>query len=158
MRTVLCAVDDSQGAAAALRVAANLSDVLELRLVVVHVVEDVALSPPARREARAGGQRLVDRVLGENGVHSAEWRVALGDPAREIAEIATYEAPTLVVIGSELSGRRWRPPLRSRLATELARISPAPVVVVPPVTTRSAHLVAPGVARSSSTTGDGQES
>ncbi len=130
--TILCAVNDTPGAGAALAVAARLSRRLEMRLVVVHVVEEAALSPAARADAWAGGMRLVDHALAEHGAAFGDRRVVIGDPASEIAQIAREERPELIVVGSKLNGRRWRPPLRSRVATELARISEFPVLVTPP--------------------------
>ena len=130
--TIICAVNETQGAAEAPRTAAHLGRRLNMRLVAVHVVEDVPMSPAARREARAGGMRLVDRVLAEEGARTADRRVASGDPAAEIARIAGEERAELVVVGSKPNGRQARPPLRSRVATELAQMSRVPVVVVPP--------------------------
>lgn len=130
--TIVCAVNETAGAAEALGAAAHLARRLNLRLVAAHVVEDVLMSAAARREARAGGMRLVDRVLAEQEVWTADRRVASGDPAEEIARIAAEERAELVVVGSMPNGRRARPPIRSRVATELARMSPVPVMVVPP--------------------------
>jgi nucleotide-binding universal stress UspA family protein len=130
--TIVCAVNETAGAAEALRAAAHLARRLNLRLVAAHVVEDVRMSAAARREARAGGMRLVHRVLTEQQVWTADPRVASGDPAEELARIAAEERAELVVVGSKPNGRRARPPLRSRVATELARMSPVPVMVVPP--------------------------
>lgn len=130
--TIMCAVNETMGAAEALRAASHLAERLGMRLVAVHVVEDVPLSPAARREARAGGMRLVDRVLAEQGVRIADRRVAFGEPAEHIARIAGEERAELVVVGSKAHGRQSRPPLRSRLATELPGMMSVPVVVVPP--------------------------
>jgi nucleotide-binding universal stress UspA family protein len=130
--TIVCAINESTGAARALRAASRLAERLDMRLVAVHVVEDAPLSPAARRGARAGGLRLVDRVLAEQGVAVADRRVAIGDPAEHIGRIAREERAELIVVGSTPHGRRHRPPLRSRLATELPRVTPVPVVVVPP--------------------------
>jgi len=130
--TIVCAVNETTGAAEALHAAGRLCERLDVRLVAVHVVEDVPVGPAARREARAGGMRLVDRVLAEQGLPLAERRVAIGDPAEHIGRIAGEERAELVVVGSKPNGRQQRPPLRSRLATELPRITPVPVVVVPP--------------------------
>jgi len=135
--TIVCAVNETTGAQEALRAASHLSKRLDMRLVAVHVVEDVPLSPAARREARAGGIRLVERVLEEQGVRVADRRVAVGDPAEHIGRIAGEERADLVVVGSKPSGRQSRPPLRSRLATELPQTTPIPVVVAPP--RRGAH-------------------
>jgi nucleotide-binding universal stress UspA family protein len=130
--TIVCAINESTGAGEALRAAARLAARLDMRLVAVHVVEDAPLSPAARREARAGGMRLVDRVLAEQAVPVADRRVAIGDPAEHVGRIADEEGAQLIVVGSTPHGRRQRPPLRSRLATELPRVTPVPVVVVPP--------------------------
>jgi nucleotide-binding universal stress UspA family protein len=130
--TIVCAVNETAGAGEALRAAAHLARRLNLRLVAAHVVEDVRMSAAARREARAGGMRLVDRVLSEQEVWTADRRVASGDPAEELARIAAEERAEVVVVGSMPNGRRARPPIRSRVATELARVSPVPVMVVPP--------------------------
>jgi nucleotide-binding universal stress UspA family protein len=130
--TIVCAINESTGAEEALRAASRLARRLDMRLLAVHVVEDPALSPAARREARAGGMRLVDRVLAEQGVPEADRRVAIGDPAEHLGRIAEEEGAELVVVGSKPHGRRLRPPLRSRLSTELPQVTPIPVVVVPP--------------------------
>jgi K+-sensing histidine kinase KdpD len=140
--TIVCAVNETAGAGEALRAAFRLSGRFGTRLVVVHVVEDLPLSPAARREARAGAMRLVDRVLGEQGVVVADRRVATGDPAEQIGRIADEERAELVVVGSKANGRQARPPLRSRLATELPRMTSVPVVVVPPQLTPSESVVA----------------
>lgn len=151
--TIMCAVNETTGAREALRAASHLAERLGVRLVAVHVVEDVPLSPAGRREARAGGIRLVDRVLAEQGVWVADRRVAFGDPAEHIARIADEERAELVVIGSKPNGRQPRPPLHSRLATELPRMTPVPVVVVAPKPGERGSAVArraaePSVARS----------
>jgi nucleotide-binding universal stress UspA family protein len=92
----------------------------------------VAVSAAARREARAGGLRLLDRVLADEDAQVADRRVTIGDPAEEIARVAAEERAELVVVGAKLNGRQPRPPLRSRVATELVQMTPIPVVVVPP--------------------------
>jgi nucleotide-binding universal stress UspA family protein len=140
--TIVCAINASTGAAEALRTASRLSERLGMRLVVVHVLEDVPLSPAARREARAGGMRLVDRMLAEAGAPGADRRVAIGDPAEHVGRIAGEERSEMIVIGSKASGRKARPPLRSRLATELPQTTPVPVVVVPPEPARRMPAVA----------------
>jgi nucleotide-binding universal stress UspA family protein len=150
--TIVCAVNESTGAEEALRAASRLAGRLDMRLVAVHVVEDAPLSPSARREARAGGMRLVERVLAEQGIPAADRRVAIGDPAEHIGRIAGEEHAELVIVGSKPNGRRKRPPLRSRLATELPQVTPIPVVVAPP------RLGRPYAAASSSRLPDGSVS
>lgn len=132
MMTVLCAVNETEDARRALRVATRLAERFEMRLLVVHVVEGVPMSPAARREARHDGERLVVQVLGEEGVFHADWRVAVGTPSEEIQAIAAQEAPEMMLVGSKPQSRRWRLPRRSRLASELAGLTSCPVLVVPP--------------------------
>ena len=103
---------------------------------------ELAAALAARREARAGGLRLVDRVLAEQGVRFADRRVAAGDPAEHIGRIAIEEDAELIFVGSKRHGRRNRPPLRSRLATELPQTTPVPVVVVPPQLRAPGHVAA----------------
>jgi nucleotide-binding universal stress UspA family protein len=120
--TIVCAVNETTGAAEALRAAARLSDRLGMRLVAVNVVEHVPLSPAARREARAGGLRLIDRLLADQGIAIADRRVAIGDPAEHIGRIAGEERAELVVLGSNRtaaghgrrSGAGSRPSYRGR--------------------------------------------
>lgn len=129
--TILCAVDDSEGAGRAVDVAARLCERLDMRLLVVHVVDDEPLSPAARREARRRGERLVAEVMDEHDIFNADWRVSIGTPSTEIHGMAAEEAPEMIILGSRLRGPRWRPPLRGRLVSELAPSSPCPVLVVP---------------------------
>jgi K+-sensing histidine kinase KdpD len=148
--TIVCAVNDTTGAAEALGAASRLCGRLGLRLVAVHVLEDVPLSSAARCEARAGGIRLVDRLLAEQGVAIADRRVAIGDPAEHVGRIAGEERAELIVVGSKPNGRRPRPPLRSRLATELPQVTSVPVLVVPPRLGARASADQPGAARTPS--------
>jgi nucleotide-binding universal stress UspA family protein len=103
-----------------------------MRLVVVHIADGVPPSPTARREARRRSEWLTARILAEQGVPNVDRRVAIGTPSHEIAEIAGQEQPEMIIIGSKRQGRRPQPPLRSRLASELAELTPYPVLIVPP--------------------------
>lgn len=131
-RTILCPVNETDGAAQALRVAARLCERLAMRLVVVHIADGVPPSPTARREARRRGEWLTARILAEQGVPNVDRRVAIGTPGREIAGIAEQEQPEMIIIGSKRQGRRPQRSLRSRLASELAELTPFPVLIVPP--------------------------
>ena len=71
---------------------------------------------------RDSGQVVEYRIVGTGEL----------DPAQHIGRIAGEERAELVIVGSKPNGRQPRPPLRSRLASELPRTTPVPVVVVPP--------------------------
>jgi nucleotide-binding universal stress UspA family protein len=132
MASIVCGIDESPGAAEALRVARGLSDRLNLRLVLAHVADGFGAmggDSLTTSQARRGGDRLLERLAAGDG--QTERRVEVGDPPAALAQIAAEEAATLIVVGSRRQGR-LRPGLRSGLAGELAASAPCPVVIVPP--------------------------
>jgi nucleotide-binding universal stress UspA family protein len=136
MRTIMCAVDGSPGAAEAVRVAAALRQSLGLRLVLTHVADGYRLPDgPAGIsgvKAQEGAERLLERVAREHGIDGdADRRAEVGDRVQELARVAHEEAAALIVVGARRQGRRGRR-LLSGLATGLTGISSCPVVVVPP--------------------------
>jgi nucleotide-binding universal stress UspA family protein len=131
--TIVCGIDDSPGAAEALRVARALSTELKTRLVLAHVAAGWTAGADENltaSQARQGGDRLLERAASEQNFQ-AERRVEVGEPAEALAQIAGEEAATLIVVGSRPQGR-LRPGLRSSLAGELAASAPCPVLIVPP--------------------------
>ena len=130
--TVLCGVDQSDGAMQALRAAADLAAHLELRLVVVHVVDrPAALTPVAPDVVRAAEQALGRLVL-ETKAGPVEIRVAVGPAAQRLAEIADDEGAQMIIIGSR-PARRWPRLGGGRLASTLARAATSAILVVPAV-------------------------
>jgi nucleotide-binding universal stress UspA family protein len=130
---VVCAVDDSAGAGAAIRVASSISKHADWRLVLVHVSPGYGLPAAegsvSERQARAGGRQLLDRLVGDHQLSSVERRLEVGHPAELLPMIAAAENAVMIVVGS----RERRGKLRSRLGRELAATAQCPVVVVPPV-------------------------
>jgi nucleotide-binding universal stress UspA family protein len=108
---------------------------------VVHVVDAFVRDSPENgmvvRQARERGERLLDQLLAGSDLGKLDRRVELGDPAERLAAVAVEEGAELIVIGSQPHGLRWRPSLRSRLATELAETTGCPVLVAPPPPARS---------------------
>ena len=140
MGTIICGVDDSPGGAEALRVARDLSNDLEVRLVLAHVASGYQAPGGAESlttvQARQGATRLLERLAREYGVNGlADQRVEVGEPADALARIAAEEAATIIVVGARQQGRRRRK-LVSGLAVDLAGTAPCPVVVVPPTPQR----------------------
>ena len=135
MQTIVCAVDESPGAAEAISVAAGLSKDLRLRLVLAHVVDGYSRTNGVGMggvQARQGGQRLLERVARKHSLESgADRRAEVGDRASELSRIAGEEVAVLIVVGSRGRYRRGRGRL-SRLSAELSSTAPCPVVVVPP--------------------------
>jgi nucleotide-binding universal stress UspA family protein len=129
--TILCGVDDSQSAHDALQLAAALSERLRTRLVVAHVA-----SGKSTEEA----ERLVARLIAEEGSPArADARVAVGDRAGWLAQIAAEEGADLIIVGS---GRAVRLRLRPGrlLASELESTTTCPVVIAPPQTRPRSQL------------------
>ncbi|HEY6397372.1 MAG TPA: universal stress protein [Solirubrobacteraceae bacterium] len=133
--TIVCAVDESPGAAEAIAVAAALSEGLGLRLVLAHVVEGDGPSnglDTGGVQGHRGGQRLLERVARKHNLErAADRRAEVGDRASELSRIAGEEAAVLIVVGSRGRYRGGRGRL-SRLSAELGSTAPCPVVVVPP--------------------------
>jgi nucleotide-binding universal stress UspA family protein len=136
--TLLCAVSDGEESADALELGAQLSDRLGLRLVLAHAVnginsigdEDESVTMKANREGAE--RRLAELARAHGLVERAERRVAVGEPAVLLGQIAAEEAADVIVVGAPVRG--WRKRLESRLADELGAETPVPVVIAPPRT------------------------
>ena len=124
MPTIVCGVDDSAGARAAVRVAWNIARRLDARLVAVHVL-DRLLDDPAAAE-RVAADVLYDEVPDAD----AEARGEIGDVAERLAAVAREEDATLVVLGARSRGRS-RTYLRARCAAELSELTAIPIVIAP---------------------------
>jgi nucleotide-binding universal stress UspA family protein len=124
MKTIVCGVDSSVGARAALRVAAMLAEVMDARLIAVHVLD--------RLIGGAGSaERIADDLLYEEVPDaSAEARGEVGDVAERLAAVTRDEQATLIVLGARSRGRS-RSYLRARCAAELAELTAVPIVVAP---------------------------
>lgn len=142
-RSVVCGVDDSDGARVALRVAARLADELGLRLVVAHVVHPqptaTGFGPTANQLARlpldalrASGEALVDRLLDEERLGAAERRVVFGFTADRLADLADDEGAELIVVGSR-GHRGFRAAWLGSVSRDLIGVARCPVLVVPRV-------------------------
>jgi nucleotide-binding universal stress UspA family protein len=143
-RTMICGVTDAEEGRGALKMAVELSERLGLRLVLAHVAEgisrvdgdgdddddeDESVTMKANRE---GAARLVAELAAENGLgESVERRWAVGDPGELLGQIAAEEAADLILVGARSRGRLRRG-LESRLADQLERETPLPVLIAPP--------------------------
>jgi nucleotide-binding universal stress UspA family protein len=144
--TIVCGVTDSEAGRGALEVAAELSERLGLRLVLVHISDGIrplngngesSESVSARADGK-GAARLVARLAAEHGVAGvADQRSAVGDPAALLGQIAAEEGADVIVIGSRERGRLRRR-LESRLARQLEMETPVPVLIAPPRTRQCA--------------------
>jgi nucleotide-binding universal stress UspA family protein len=141
---LLCCVDNSDGARAAVRVAKTLASKLGLDLVLVHVEPPADL--PGVSAAAAGHERLVEeelergtalvaRLARETGAEDAERRVAVGPTAEAIIAICEEKRAELVVLGSH--GRAGlRAAVLGSVSGKVAAAAPCPCLVVPPTAER----------------------
>ncbi|HEY3543239.1 MAG TPA: universal stress protein [Gaiellaceae bacterium] len=139
--TIVCGVTESADGREAAELAHALGARLDLRLVLVHIVDGV---PPGSdesltaRQRQAGAERTLDLIARDIG-NGTEKRVLLGERAEGLAQVAAEEGADLIVLGSRSTGLGNRK-LRCTLARELEAATPVPVVVAPPTTRkRSDH-------------------
>jgi nucleotide-binding universal stress UspA family protein len=135
--TLVCAMTDGEESAEALELGAALSERLGLRLVLAHAVDGLDGGGNGQGESvtvkasREGAERRLERLAEEHGVaRRAERRVAVGDPAGLLGQIAAEEAADVIVVGARARGLRRR--LESPLADELGSETPVPVLIAPP--------------------------
>jgi len=124
MNTIVCGVDGSPGARAALRVAATLAEVMDARLVAVHVLDRLI-------GGVGSAERIADEILYDELPDGfAEARGEVGDVAERLAAVAREEHADLIVVGARSRGRSGTY-LRARCAAELAELTTVPIIVAP---------------------------
>ena len=136
--TLVCAVADGAENDDAVAEAIALSERLGLRLVLTHVVDAVTGHPNGDGETitmkgdRLAAERRLAELAHAHGVdETAERRVAIGDAAAVLGQIAGEEAADIIVVGAKPRG--WgRRGVESRLARELETETPVPVLIAPP--------------------------
>jgi nucleotide-binding universal stress UspA family protein len=145
-RSIICGVDGSPDSQAALKIAAQLAGRLGATLILAHVAEPayvpyaaaypfsgtagpMAATEEVESEAETAA-RLLERVAVDAGLAGAERRVAIGDPAERLAELADEEDAELVVVGSRGRGALKAAFLGS-VSNSLLGIARCPVLVVP---------------------------
>jgi nucleotide-binding universal stress UspA family protein len=147
--TLVCAVTGDEESADALALSAELSERLGLRLVLAHAVNGIGefgsgdgVESVSMQADRLGAERRLARLAREHGVADrAERRVAVGEPAALLGQIAAEEAADLIVVGSRARGRLRRG-LESSLARQLEAATPVPVLIAPPRTRRVSEAAA----------------
>ena len=134
--TLVCAVTEGGESADALALGAELSERLGLRLVLAHAVDGIdgigdGDESVTMKAGRQGAERRLARLAVEHGVaESAVRRVAVGERAALLGQIAAEEGADMIVVGARARG--WRKRLESCLADELRTATPVPVLIAPP--------------------------
>lgn len=142
--TIVCGVDDTEEGRGALELAAELSERLDLRLVLAHVVEGIPSldvdgdESVTTKGSHEGAARVVARLAADHGLADrAEQRSGVGDAAMLLGQIAAEEAADVIVVAARSRGRLRRG-FECGLADRLETATPVPVVIVPPRTRRRA--------------------
>jgi nucleotide-binding universal stress UspA family protein len=148
MRPVICAVDRSDGARAAVGIARELAAHLESRLFLLHVEPPTAAPGVSaavagqvrlKAEELSDAEALVAQIVEEEGLGAdVEARAEIGPAADRILDIARQEDAVLVVLGSRGHGNVASAVLGS-VSHAVAANAPCPVVIVPPAASRSLH-------------------
>ncbi len=136
-KTIVLALDGSEGSRRAIPVAAELARQDGGRIVIAHVEQDVAGKggapiPITEDEIQAEIRKQADQLSTDGIETSVEMRnVMLGGPAHPIAEIAEDANADLIVAGT-----RGHSPVAGLLlgsvTQRLLHIARSPVLVVPP--------------------------
>ncbi len=150
MRPIVCGVDGSVDATAALAVAARLAARIGARLVLAHsmeyVVDRYAAAAPlgglAPRTAITGGRneqeeaaaRLLERVAGDAGLVDVDRRLLFGVPADSLADLADDEGAEFIVVGSRGRGA-FKAAVLGSVSNSLVGVARCPVLIVPPAAT-----------------------
>ena len=145
-RSIVCGVDGSADSQAALAVASDLAARLQLRLIMINVVEPSqspyagvasvggtmprpALSTTEQQEE--AGTRLLVELSATMGIEQADQRVVIGYPAERLADLADEEGAQMVVVGSRGRGA-FKAAFLGSVSTTLIGVARCPVLVVPP--------------------------
>ena len=141
-KRIVCGTDRSAGASRAATVAAQLAERLRSEVTLVHVDGE----PPGLASiTRARQLRDLRRMANALALpQQADVRVAGGEPADEIVELAGRLDAELVVLGSR--GRREiGSALLGSVSSAVMRSAPCPVVVVPPDALLPSELEDPSI-------------
>lgn len=147
LRSVLSAVDFSKQSSMALQYAAAIVTRSKGRLIVLYVNEPLLMAGAAAaaydarkltEDSRKQLQRFVERALDGSGLRlsSVTCLVKTGNPAAEIDRTARREKCGLIVVGTHGIGGPWKV-LFGSTTKRLLQLTKRPVLVIPPLRTRS---------------------
>jgi K+-sensing histidine kinase KdpD len=143
MTTIICAVDGSADSATALHAASIIAERSNATLLVATVQPFDADSD--RAEQLTAAHTVASDVMdSRDDIADARVVPLIGEPAIELAGLATEAQASMIVVGARGKGRA-RTTFRSRLQRELAEVATVPVVIAPsvPVPTNAAEQLRP---------------
>jgi nucleotide-binding universal stress UspA family protein len=138
--SIICGVDGSNESRVALRVAAQLSGQLGLRLIVAHVSQAATFAPaygstPVLTKATGAdlraGEELLEQVALDEGLTEAALRSLYGLPSERLADLGDEEGARCIVVGSRGRGA-FKAAFLGSVSRDLIGVARCPVLVVPP--------------------------
>lgn len=138
--SIICGVDGSNESRVALRVAAQLSGQLGLRLIVAHVSQAAMFAPaygstPVLTKATGAdlraGEELLEQVALDEGLTEAALRSLYGLPSERLADLGDEEGAKCIVVGSRGRGA-FKAAFLGSVSRDLIGVARCPVLVVPP--------------------------
>jgi nucleotide-binding universal stress UspA family protein len=145
-KTIVLALDGSEGSRRAIPVAVELAKRDEARVVAVHVADRRVTQPgaagasPEAEAARADAEKLSAQGIDTEVKVSS---TVAGGPAVQIADIANQEDADVIVIGTRGHGG-FTGLLVGSVTQRLLHVAHRPVLAVPPVATPQAREAATG--------------
>jgi nucleotide-binding universal stress UspA family protein len=145
-RSILCGVDGSADSQAALAVAADMAERLDLRLIMANVVEPshapyagatslggAMAQPrlPTTDHQQAVANSLLIALSAAMALGRADRRVVIGYAAERLADLADEEGAEMIVVGSRGRGA-FKAAFLGSVSTSLIGVARCPVLVVPP--------------------------
>jgi nucleotide-binding universal stress UspA family protein len=135
-RTIVLALDGSEGSSRALPHAVELAKASEGKIVIAHIDEHMVakgdMPGPREEEAHKTVSSQLEQIQGEGIDATLETRtLVLGGPGHQIAEIADEANADLIVVGTR--GHSTVPGLvLGSVAHRLIHVAHRPVLAVPP--------------------------
>lgn len=141
---IVCGLDGSDDANGAASAAAELSEVADLELTLVHAhsnpssaarpMAEIALpvGPPDALVTGGDNYALASNLPIRGVATSAPVRVASGGPVEVLTRVAQEQNAALIAVGRKARGRFARAFVYGSVSTRLAAIAPCPVLIVPP--------------------------
>lgn len=135
---IVVGTDFSDSSTAALQHATSLAERLQTELHIVHIAKanttasDLGLSVPKEfEESQQASQqlkRLRTMISSNLEVHL---HLRIGHPVHELLAVVREVQPEMVIVGTHGRGAVMRV-IHGSVSTELTRLSPVPVLIVPP--------------------------
>lgn len=135
---IVVGTDFSDSSAVALQHATSLAERLQAELHIVHIAKantmasDAGLSVPKEfEESQQANQQLKRLRTMINSNVEVHLHLRIGHPVHELLAVVREVQPEMVIVGTHGRGAVMRV-IHGSVSVELTRLSPVPVLIVPP--------------------------